>query len=93
MPGVFLGGVEGNSYCLLLKAVPPALAAAWPLSGRRTLIVRHLAYGKSPGEIGRLLGIARESVYEHLAESRRQLQVRTNFELVRLAVQRGFLEP
>jgi len=36
-----------------------------PLTARRVLVIRHLAHGRRPPEIARLLGIARDSVYEH----------------------------
>ena len=64
-----------------------------PLTARRVLIIRYLAYGKRPRDIGKILGIATDSVYEHLGESRKLLNVRTNCELIRIIVQLGLIEP
>lgn len=62
------------------------------LTARRVLVIRHLAYGKRPRDIGKILGIATDSVYEHLEESRKLLNVRTNCELIRITVQLGLID-
>ena len=62
------------------------------LTARRILIIRHLAYDRDPAEIAHLLGIKRDSVYEHLGEIRRRLQVRTCCGVVGAAYRLGLLE-
>jgi len=59
--------------------VPPLLTK------RQLLVVTRLAFGRRPSEIAVELGIERDTVYEHLEDARKELQARTNCELVRLA--------
>ncbi len=70
-----------------------SITAVGGLSARRVLIIRLLAGGKRPAEIASILGLARDSVYEHLQESRKAMHVRTNCELVALVAKLGLISP
>ncbi len=63
------------------------------LTARRLGIIRYLAGDKCPDEIARLLGISRETVYEHLGELRKKLMVRTSYGLIGVAYELGILKP
>jgi len=55
-------------------------------------MLRQLATGKRCHEISQSLGIATDSVYEHVQDTRRRLGAHSNPELVRLAIHHGFIK-
>lgn len=92
--------IEGKTY--LSPSVTAALMAgaerASPLDSplsvlteRETEILKHLADGKPNREIGKLLHISTRTVDTHRSNILRKLKVRTNAELVKLAITHGLI--
>jgi DNA-binding NarL/FixJ family response regulator len=61
-----------------------------PLSPRETDVVKYLAEGKSNKEIAELLMISESTVRIHLGHIKKKLQVKTNVELARYALKKGY---
>lgn len=62
------------------------------LTKREREILYHLADGKPNREIGKLLHISTRTVDTHRSNILKKLKVRTNAELVKLAISSGFIE-
>ncbi len=62
-----------------------------PISAREREILRLLASGRSPAEIGRMLGISVHTVRRHIANLSEKLGVRGNNALTRYAIRHGLV--
>ena len=62
------------------------------LSGRELQVVRDTAQGRTPTEIARALGVSPKTVETHRRRARGKLGVRTDAELTRIALRRGWVE-
>jgi DNA-binding NarL/FixJ family response regulator len=62
-----------------------------PLSGREIEVLRHLAEGKPNKEIAGLLLISHSTVRIHLGHIKKKLLLKTNAELTRYAIKKGYV--
>jgi DNA-binding CsgD family transcriptional regulator len=69
----------------------PRMAAEEPLSIREREIVKLIAEGKSSREIGALLFISSRTVQHHRANIMRKLNLRKTADLVKYAIQKGYV--
>ena len=75
----------------LHSGAPDGGPGACPLTLRQREIIAYAAAGKSDWDIGQILGIAGDTVAEHLERARALLRVRTRTQAVAIAVQRGWI--
>jgi DNA-binding CsgD family transcriptional regulator len=61
------------------------------LSPRGIEVVKGLSNGIRAREMAGILGTATDTIYEHLEGLRRHLGAKTNAELVRIAIDHGFI--
>lgn len=70
----------------------PTVTKAVSLSARETDVLRHLALGYTNKEIATRLGISTKTVETHKARLMEKLGLRSRVELVRYAIQQGWLQ-
>ena len=75
----------------LYRGLPRDKEAPCPLTMRQREIMAFAAAGKSDWDIGQILGIASDTVSEHLERARHLLGVKTRTQAVAIAVQRGWI--
>ena len=81
-PLMTAGGAEGSLQDSVLSV----------LTKREVEILTHLADGKPNREIGKMLHISTRTVDTHRSNILKKLKVKTNAQLVKLAIQNGLIE-
>ena len=71
----------------------PRTVVGEPLTNREREIVKLIAEGKSSKEIGELLFISSRTVQHHRANIMRKLNLRKTADLVKYAIQKGYVMP
>jgi DNA-binding NarL/FixJ family response regulator len=84
--------IAGELRDMLRKARSWGEAPGEPLSHREIAVLRLLAEGKSSRQISDLLFISVATVNTHRHNIRRKLNLKTNAELIKYALQRGYLK-
>jgi DNA-binding CsgD family transcriptional regulator len=69
------------------------LARRRPLTGRHADLLQLMAQGASAKEAGRHLGIAEQTVKNHLQEIYQRLEARSCSHAVALAISAGYVQP
>jgi DNA-binding NarL/FixJ family response regulator len=82
--------VSGYAYGLLSRG-PSSLATPDPLTIRETQILKLVAEGKPSHEIADLFTISVRTVQNHRANIMKKLKLKKNAELVKYALQKGYL--
>jgi len=89
--GQYVSDVVVNAY--LEKAETGTLTPYDSLSSREREVLHLAAHGYTNAEIAERLYIGRRTVETHRANVMRKLDLRTQFDLIRYALQRGILPP
>jgi DNA-binding NarL/FixJ family response regulator len=71
----------------------PSMMVGEPLTTREREIVKLIAEGKSSKEIGELLFISSRTVQHHRANIMRKLNLKKTADLVKYAIQKGYVMP